>query len=237
MDKDLFRKNYNIDCSEHTEKVGKFTYLSWAYAIKYIKNIYDEVSYRVKKYPDENGNRVLPYLKTPIGCFVTIELRINLQEFEYDFPILDNKNNPLGGVMHEGWAWDNSKNKNTKQLVKTREVTSFDVNTSIKRGLVKAIAINTGLGLYLYAGEDIPQDLVIVDVEEEFNEVMGKIEKIKNFKEYNIIKEEYSPKFEHTEYLKPFATAMSSKNKELSAPKQNGKDIANEALDSISKEK
>ena len=34
--------------------------------------------------------------------------------------------------------------------------TAFDINTSIQRCLVKAIALH-GLGLYIYAGEDMPQ--------------------------------------------------------------------------------
>ena len=33
--------------------------------------------------------------------------------------------------------------------------TAFDINTSIQRCLVKAIALH-GLGLYIYAGEDLP---------------------------------------------------------------------------------
>ena len=33
---------------------------------------------------------------------------------------------------------------------------AFDINTSIQRCLVKAIALH-GLGLYIYAGEDLPE--------------------------------------------------------------------------------
>ena len=37
------------------------------------------------------------------------------------------------------------------------DITSFDVNKSIQRSLTKAVARH-GLGLYIYAGEDLPED-------------------------------------------------------------------------------
>ena len=36
-------------------------------------------------------------------------------------------------------------------------ITSFDVNKAIQRSLTKAVARH-GLGLYIYAGEDLPED-------------------------------------------------------------------------------
>jgi hypothetical protein len=43
------------------------------------------------------------------------------------------------------------------QSIPADKVTSFDVNKAIQRGLTKAVARH-GLGLYIYAGEDLPED-------------------------------------------------------------------------------
>jgi hypothetical protein len=74
----------------------------------------------------------LPYLQMPGGCMVKVTVRFQGRERSHLFPILDYKNKPI------------------------QEPSSFDVNTSIMRGFVKCVAL-FGLGLYLYAGEDLPE--------------------------------------------------------------------------------
>jgi hypothetical protein len=72
----------------------------------------------------------LPYLKTETGYFVEVAVQgVTLAQIH---PVLDGKNRPI------------------------LEPTAFDINTSIQRCLVKAIALH-GLGLYVYAGEDLPE--------------------------------------------------------------------------------
>lgn len=75
----------------------------------------------------------LPYLKTEIGYFVEVEVTVNNITRSQIHPVLDNYNKPIATP------------------------TSFQINTSIQRCLAKAIALH-GLGLYIYSGEDIPQD-------------------------------------------------------------------------------
>lgn len=75
----------------------------------------------------------LPYLKTEVGYFVEVEVTVNNITRSQIHPVLDNYNKPIATP------------------------TSFQINTSIQRCLAKAIALH-GLGLYIYSGEDIPQD-------------------------------------------------------------------------------
>jgi hypothetical protein len=75
----------------------------------------------------------LPYLKTDVGYFVEVAVTVQGVTLSQIHPVLDGKNRPIEAPN------------------------SFDVNTSIQRCLVKAIALH-GLGLYVYAGEeDLPE--------------------------------------------------------------------------------
>jgi hypothetical protein len=73
----------------------------------------------------------LPYLRTETGYFVEVAVTVEGITLSQIHPVLDSKNRPLA------------------------EPTAFDINTSIQRCLVKSIALH-GLGLYIYAGEDLP---------------------------------------------------------------------------------
>ncbi|EJS45766.1 hypothetical protein ICG_05866 [Bacillus cereus BAG1X1-3] len=74
----------------------------------------------------------VPYLKTDCGYLVEVEVTVQGLPLSQIHPILNNQNKPIA------------------------EPNSFDINTSIQRCLVKAIALH-GLGLYIYAGEDLPE--------------------------------------------------------------------------------
>ena len=74
----------------------------------------------------------LPYLVTDLGVFVEVAVTVQGVCLSQIHPVLDGRNRPL--------------------LVPT----AFDINSSIQRCLVKSIALH-GLGLYIYAGEDLPQ--------------------------------------------------------------------------------
>jgi hypothetical protein len=144
-----FTELYNLDISKMVEtitskdKYGKpiFTarYLSWAFAIKLLKESYPESSWVLVNYPDSKGNIVLPYLTTDAGYFVTINLFLTkddrLSGFSHSFthPVLDNRHKPI------------------------QMPNSFDINTSFMRGLTKLIGMVTGIGLSLYSGEDLPK--------------------------------------------------------------------------------
>ena len=74
----------------------------------------------------------LPYQKTELGVFVEVSVTVQGITLSQIHPVLDAKNKPL------------------------MEPSAFDINTSIQRCLVKSVALH-GLGLYIYAGEDLPQ--------------------------------------------------------------------------------
>lgn len=131
-----------VDVSGHIEKRGNLDYLSWAWAWAEVKARFPETTYRV--YEREDG-RI--YWDDGRTCWVKTGVTIEgLEHIEY-LPIMDARN----------------------RSIPVKDVTSFDVNKSIQRSLTKALARH-GLGLSVYAGEDLPSspeeaDLKLVKAE------------------------------------------------------------------------
>ena len=121
-----FTELFCVDISNHTEKKGKYTYLSWAWAWKFIKERDNESKCVVTQFGEHN----YPYLQTPIGFFVEVSITYKGISETERLPVLDNSNNVI----------DNPD--------------AFDINRSIKRCKAKAIALH-GLGLGLWINEDI----------------------------------------------------------------------------------
>ena len=115
-----------IDVSKHIEKKGQFSYLSWPFAVAQLRLADPAATWEVKRF---NG---LPFLQTDLGFFVEVAVTVQGVTLSQVHPVLDSKNRPIAMP------------------------TTFDINTSIQRALVKAIALH-GLGLYVYAGEDLPE--------------------------------------------------------------------------------
>ena len=115
-----------INVSEHIEKKGGFSYLSWPFAVAQLRLADPTACWEVRRF---NG---LPYLFSELGVFVEVAVTVQGVTLSQIHPVLDGRNRPI------------------------LSPTSFDINTSIQRCLVKAIALH-GLGLYIYAGEDLPQ--------------------------------------------------------------------------------
>jgi hypothetical protein len=120
-----FAELYTINVNKHVEKKGQFNYLSWAYAVAELLKRHPDATWEIIEY---NG---LPYNETPLGFFVKVAVTVNNVTRSQIHPVLDNNNRPIA------------------------KPTSFQINTSIQRCLVKAISLH-GLGLYIYAGEDLP---------------------------------------------------------------------------------
>jgi len=114
-----------INVSAHIEKKGEFAYLSWPFAVAQLRLADPAAFWEVRRFDG------LPYLRTETGYFVEVAVTVEGITLSQIHPVLDGKNRPL------------------------LEPTAFDINTSIQRCLVKAIALH-GLGLYIYAGEDLP---------------------------------------------------------------------------------
>lgn len=126
----VFETLNNINVNEHVEKKNGLSYLSWAWAWAEVKKAYSEAQYRI--YENQEGWNYFTDNKT---CWVKTGVTIEeLEHIEY-LPVMDFRN----------------------KSIKLEDVTSFDVNKAIQRSLTKALARH-GLGLYIYAGEDLPQE-------------------------------------------------------------------------------
>lgn len=129
MSDNYFTKLNDINVNEKTEKKGKLTYLSWAYAWGEIKKNHPNANYTV--YENDRGWN---YHTDNATCWVKVGVTVEgIEHIEY-LPVMDFNN----------------------KAIPLESVTSVDVNKAIQRALTKAIARH-GLGLYIYAGEDLPE--------------------------------------------------------------------------------
>ena len=127
--KSVFDSLNEINVNEKTEKKGNLRYLSWAWAWTEVKKLYPDVSRTV--YENEFGYN---YFNDNNTAWVKVGVCIdNIEHIDY-LPIMDFRNSSI----------------------KADKVTSFDVNKAIQRSTTKALALH-GLGLYIYAGEDLPE--------------------------------------------------------------------------------
>lgn len=122
-----FNEALNLNVSDKAEKKNNLTYLSWAWAWGEFKKIYPDAVYRIIK----NDNN-MPYFADETGGIVYTEVSAGGLTYEMWLPIMDYKNRSM------------------------KEFTTFDVNKTIMRCLTKNLAM-FGLGLYIYAGEDLPE--------------------------------------------------------------------------------
>jgi hypothetical protein len=110
-----------INVNENTEKKGKFTYLSWAWAVDQLLQLDPSATWRYDQ-PMAFGDTLMVFCTvTAFGKDMTAQL-----------PVMNNQNKAMPNPD------------------------AFAVNTAMQRCLAKAIALH-GLGLYIYAGEDLPE--------------------------------------------------------------------------------
>ena len=128
---EIFKTLSEINVNNHTEKKGKFTYLSWAFAWAELKKKYPTATAKV--YHDENTN--MPYFASKAGVIVKVGITVDGLEHINYLPVMDFRN----------------------ASIPADKVNMMDVNKAIQRCTVKAIALH-GLGLYIYAGEDLPEE-------------------------------------------------------------------------------
>ena len=131
--KSVFNTLNAINVNDKTENKNGLTYLSWAFAWAEVKKIYPDATYTIYECVNPNGY-VCNYFTDGRTCWVKTGVTINGLEHIEELPVMDYKN----------------------KSVFLDSVTSFDVNKSIQRSLTKAVARH-GLGLYIYAGEDLPE--------------------------------------------------------------------------------
>ena len=123
-----FEEIYSLNVNDKTEKKGQLTYLSWAWAWAEFKKKYPKATYSVDKF---DGTYCTGNEK--LGWMVRTEVYADELCYEMWLPIMDMRNNAILAPK------------------------MTDVNKTIMRCLTKNLAM-FGLGLYIYAGEDLPED-------------------------------------------------------------------------------
>lgn len=129
MSENYFNKLNAINVNDKTEKKGKLTYLSWAWAWGEVKKLFPDATFTI--YENKDG---WCYHTDGRTAWVKTGVTVNGIEYIEYLPVMD--------------AYNKS--------IHLKKVTSFDVNKTIQRSLTKACARH-GLGLYIYAGEDLPE--------------------------------------------------------------------------------
>ena len=132
-----FDKLFKVDVNKYVKKKGKFKYLSWAYAVQELKKVCPSARWGITK--AEDGS---PFFQTACGYFVEVWVDVDGVSLSQVHPVLDNRNNPI------------------------ESPNAFHINTSLQRALAKCIALH-GLGLYIFAGEDLPEPDALTPAEEE----------------------------------------------------------------------
>jgi hypothetical protein len=129
-EKNYFEVLNNIDVGDKIEKKNGLSYLSWAWAWGEIKKRHPDAIYTI--YENADG---LFYHTDGKTAWVKTGVTVNgIEHIEY-LPVMDYKN----------------------KSIPIENITSTDVNKAIQRSLTKAVARH-GLGLYIYAGEDLPEE-------------------------------------------------------------------------------
>ena len=122
-----FEDVYAINVNDKTEKKGSLTYLSWPFAWAEFKKVYPEATYDVNKF---DGNFCSGNEK--MGYMVQTHVTAGDQTYEMWLPVMDMRNNTI------------------------LQPRMTEINKAIMRCLTKNLAM-FGLGLYIYAGEDLPE--------------------------------------------------------------------------------
>lgn len=134
MNESIFSKLNSINVNDKTEKKNGLTYLSWAWAWGEVKKLYPDATYTIYENTLPNGY-IVNYFTDGRTSYVKTGVTINNLEHIEELPVMDYRN----------------------KSILLENMTSFDVNKTIQRSLTKALARH-GLGLYIYAGEDLPED-------------------------------------------------------------------------------
>lgn len=157
-----FEKLSKINVNGHTEDKNGLTYLSWTWAWSEIKKQCPDAEYEILKF--ENN---LPYVYDEnTGYMVFTKVTIEHQTYEMWLPVMDGNNKAM---LNHQYTYQVKEYKNGTWTggwieKKVEPASMFDINKTIMRCLVKNIAM-FGLGIYIYAGEDMPEGYEITKEE------------------------------------------------------------------------
>ena len=143
----IFETLFSINVGNHIEKKNGLSYLSWPYAWAEVKKRFPDATYSVKLFGENN----LPYVYDEnTGYMVFTNVTINNLTHDMWLPVMDNFNKSMKSVKY-------TYSSNYRKNACVEAASMFDINKAIMRCLVKNLAM-FGLGLYIYSGEDLPEN-------------------------------------------------------------------------------
>lgn len=146
----VFENLFKVNVNGQVEKKNGLNYLSWVFAWAEVKKRYPEATYEVKQF----GENQLPYVYDEnTGYMVFTTVTIKGLTHEMWLPVMDGANKAM---KNKPYTYDTRYKKG----VVVEAATMFDINKTIMRCLAKNLAM-FGLGLYIYAGEDLPESEAI----------------------------------------------------------------------------
>ena len=155
MDKKVFDSLYQVNVNDKTEKKNNLTYLSWAWAWAEFVKVCPDAAYEIRLFDGR------PWIyDDKLGYMVFTSVTVGNDRKEMWLPVMDGANKSMKDHPYKYVV--RQKNWNTGKIEtfeKTCEPASmFDINKTIMRCLTKNLAM-FGLGLYIYAGEDLPEEI------------------------------------------------------------------------------
>jgi len=123
-------KLLSLDVKDYVEKKNGLSYLSWAHAWAEALKADPTATFHVDTFQRADATTV-PYMDINGTAMVWVRVTIFGKEMTCFLPVMDHRNKPITNPD------------------------AFQVNTAIMRCMTKALALH-GLGLHIYAGEDLP---------------------------------------------------------------------------------
>jgi hypothetical protein len=151
-----------INVNEHVEKKQNLSYLSWAWAWAEALKADPMASFQIQMFDGQ------PYLQINGTAMVMVTVIMFNKPITCFLPVMNGANKP---ITFEG------RKIQTRNGEIIEKIDSFNVNTALMRCLTKGIAMH-GLGLYIYAGEDLPEaePVKVIPVDEATGEVKGELQ-------------------------------------------------------------
>jgi len=131
-----------LNVNEHTEKKQNLTYLSWAWAWAEALKADPHANFEVQRFDGK------PYIDVNGTAMVVVAVRIQDIVRTCHLPVMNSSNQPI--------SIEGRKFKDKYGNEKVEKLDAFNLNTAIMRCMTKCLAL-FGLGLYIYAGEDLPE--------------------------------------------------------------------------------
>lgn len=136
--KTVFERLSAINVNIHIEKKKDLSYLSWAWAWSETKRACPDATYKIGETEfDEN-----------LGFMCHTTVTIEGETLEMWLPVMDGANKSM---LKKSYTYTTRYGDKSVEAA-----TTFDINKTIMRCLVKNLAM-FGLGIYIYAGEDLPE--------------------------------------------------------------------------------